>query len=82
MLEYISFCLASCGPSGAGEIFHCEARNQRSSTKGQDQATVDEKAGSNQLTRPVNTFSGNFNTGGGKMIQGGNFDSGGGPMSF
>ncbi|KAL8907714.1 MAG: hypothetical protein Q9171_005755 [Xanthocarpia ochracea] len=33
-------------------------------------------------TQPVNTFSGIFNTNGGKMIQGNEFNSGGGSMTF
>lgn len=61
---------------------HSRIRNEGSSVAEQDQTTVHGKDHPHQLTRLVNTFSGNFNTGGGKMIQGGDFNSGGGPMTF
>lgn len=59
-----------------------EERNQGYSAGEQDQAAAHATASPKQPTRLVNTFSGSFNTGGGKMIQGGEFNSGGGPISF
>lgn len=47
-----------------------------------DLTTVHERGQLLQPTKLVNTFSGTFNTGGGKMIQGGKFNSGGGSMNF
>ena len=41
-----------------------------------------EKVSSTQQTSLANTFSGTFNSGGGKMIQGGEFNSGGGSINF
>ena len=57
-------------------------QNEGSSVAEQDQTTVHGKDHPHQPTKLVNTFSGNFNTGGGKLIQGGDFNSGGGPMTF
>ena len=74
--------LASSDLFGTGGQYHCETQGKGSLAVEQDQTVVHEKVSSNQPTRFVNAFSGNFNTSGGKMIQGGNFSSGGGPMNF
>jgi len=74
--------LKSSASSGTGGKIHCQTPDQGCAAREQDQATVHGKASSNQPTGSVNTFSGNFHTGGGKMIQGSQFDSRGGPMSF
>lgn len=68
--------------SGTGGEYHCKVRNQGHSAGEQVQTTVHDEAISKQPTKLVNTFSGNFKSGGGKMIQGGQFNSGGGPISF
>lgn len=65
--------LASSVSSKSQEQSHHGARNESSSTGERD---------SRQSTKSVNTFSGTFNTNGGKMIQGSEFNSGGGSMSF
>ncbi|KAL8715492.1 MAG: hypothetical protein Q9220_000827 [cf. Caloplaca sp. 1 TL-2023] len=46
------------------------------------QTGVDGDKTANQSAKVVNTFSGSFNTSGGKMISGNEFNSGGGPMTF
>lgn len=68
--------------SGTQRNLHGDTQNEISSAGKQDPIIVHEKTISGQPTGPVNTFSGNFNTGGGKMFQGGSFNSGGGPMNF
>ena len=62
--------------------FHREISSEGSSAKERSQATMNHKNNSYQPSKTVNTFSGTFNTNGGKIIQGGEFNSGGGPMSF
>lgn len=59
-----------------------ETQGQSRSVLEQDQTTVHGEDHAYRPTELVNTFSGNFHTGGGKMIQGGQFNSRGGPMSF
>ncbi len=59
-----------------------EMRNEGSLVAEQSQTPVHEIDPPYRPTRLVNTFSGNFNTGGGKLIQGGDFHSGGGSMTF
>ncbi|KAK3166744.1 hypothetical protein OEA41_009869 [Lepraria neglecta] len=88
--RFIALRLASSESSGTGGESHCEVRNQGYSAGEQVKTTVHNKAIPNQPTRSINTFSGNFNTGGGKMIQGGHaltegrfdgtFSSHGGPQ--
>ena len=68
--------------SGTGERFHYESQNHSYSAEEHDQTAMHEQVNSRQPARSVSTFSGNFNTGGGKMILGGEFNSGGGSMSF
>ena len=60
---------------------HSTLRSKGSAPE-QDPTNLYERDHPCQPTRSVNTFSGTFNTGGGKIIQGGDFNSGGGPMSF
>ena len=62
--------------------FHEEAHHQDQSAMNHDQSTVHKDSTLTQPTRSVNTFSGTFNSGGGKMFQGNQFDSKGGPMNF
>ncbi len=56
--------------------------SQTDGEKDHEQSTVYGESGSTQPTRPVNFFSGTFNSGGGKIFQGSQFDSKGGPMNF
>ena len=59
-----------------------ETHHQGQSANDHDQSTVQGNSSSTQPTRLVNTFSGTFNSGGGKMFQGNQFDSKGGSMNF
>ena len=59
-----------------------ETHHQGQSANDHDQSTVHGNSSSTQPTRLVNTFSGTFNSGGGKMFQGNQFDSKGGSMNF
>ena len=61
--------------------YHLRLQNE-GSVPGQDPTNVYERDHPRRPTKMVNTFSGTFNTGGGKMIQGGVFNSGGGSMNF
>ena len=65
--------LASSVSSKTQEQSPRGARNESSPTGERD---------SRQSTKSVNTFSGTFNTQGGRMIQGSEFSSGGGSMTF
>ncbi|KAG8534012.1 uncharacterized protein KY384_000854 [Bacidia gigantensis] len=73
---------ASPESSNNGEKPHREIQKEISSAGEQDQAAVHGKASSKESTKLVNNFSGNLDSGGGKMIQGNTFNSGGGSMSF
>lgn len=81
MAQPLAFSASPTSSETQGQSHH-KMRNEGSSVAEQDQTTVPGKDHPDQTTRLVNTFSGNFNTGGGKMIQGGDFSSGGGPITF
>lgn len=61
---------------------HYNGTHQGQSAKEHDRFIFHGDSNSTQLTRSVNTFSGTFNSGGGKMFSGSQFDSKGGPMNF
>ena len=61
---------------------HRGTGNESSSTMERDQNTARVEEKPYQPARSTNTFSGTFDTSGGKMIQGSEFNSGGGSMSF
>ncbi|KAL2056045.1 hypothetical protein ABVK25_003687 [Lepraria finkii] len=73
---------ASSGFSETGGNSHNETHYQGQSAKEHGQSTVHGDSSSTRPTRSINTFSGTFNSGGGKMFQGNRFDSKGGPMNF
>lgn len=73
---------ASSGFSETRGKSHNETHHQGQSAKEHGQSTVHGDSSSTTPTRSVNTFSGTFNSGGGKMFQGNRFDSEGGPMNF
>lgn len=77
----LAFSASSTSSESLGQSKH-EMRNEGSSVAEQGQTLAHEPNHPYRPTRSVNTFSGNFNTGGGKMIQGGDFNSGGGSMTF
>jgi hypothetical protein len=64
------------------ETSQSESRNEESSANKRDQAGKCEEGGLRQPPQPINHFSGTFNTGGGKSIQGNQFNSEGRPMNF
>ncbi|KAL8697121.1 MAG: hypothetical protein Q9201_007298 [Fulgogasparrea decipioides] len=72
---------ASESPEIQGQSDHGIGNESSSAGKG-DQNVMREKEKPYGPTKPVNTFSGTFNTNGGKIIQGNEFNSGGGPMTF
>jgi len=74
--------LASSKCSETSGKFHEETHHQGQSAKDHNQSTMHGHSSSTQPTRLVNTFSGTFNSRGGKMFQGNQFDSQGGPMTF
>ena len=73
--------LASKSPEVQGQSDH-KIGNESSPPGTRDQNTIRENEKPHGPTQPVYTFSGTFNTQGGKMIQGNQFNSGGGPMTF
>lgn len=75
-----AFSASPTSPENQGQ-YHSRLQNE-GSVPGQDPTNVHERDHPRRPTKTVNTFSGTFNTGGGKMIQGGDFNSGGGSMNF
>ena len=72
----------SVSPDLHGKSYH-RTENKSSSTMERDQNTVRVEEKPYQPARSsINTFSGTFDTSGGKMIQGSEFNSGGGSMTF
>ena len=71
----------SKSPEVQGQSDH-KIGNESPSADKRDQNIVRENEKPHGPTQPVNTFSGTFNTNGGKMIQGNEFNSAGGPMTF
>ncbi len=65
-----------------GQSEYSKTGNESSLTTDGDPNTVHEEDKTHRPARSANTFSGTFNTGGGKMIQGSEFHSGGGSMTF
>lgn len=61
---------------------HRSSWNQMPSLEEHDETAAGVERTTNQATKPVNNFSGTFNTYGGKLYQGNAFNSGGGPMTF
>jgi hypothetical protein len=64
------------------ETSQSENRNEESSANKRGQAGKREESGLRQPPQPVIHFSGTFNTGGGKSMQGNQFNAGGGAMNF
>ena len=75
-----AFSASPISPENQGQ-YHLRLQDE-GSVPGQDPTNVHERDHPRRPTKTVNTFSGTFNTGGGKMIQGGDFNSGGGSMNF
>ena len=61
---------------------HHSSSNQISSLEERDETTTFVERTPNKAPKPVNKFSGTFNTNGGKLYQGNEFNSGGGSMTF
>ncbi len=74
--------VTSVSPETQGESQYHGTGNESSSTMERGQDTVHEEGKPHRPARSANTFSGTFNTNGGKMIQGSEFNSGGAPMTF
>ena len=72
--------LASSASSETQEQGHTKSLDESSLVGQQKKATG--RGALHQPAKLINLFSGNFNTSGGKMIQGGEFSLGGGPMTF
>lgn len=74
--------LSSVSPEIQEQSNYHGTGHESSSTIERDQNTVREEEKLQRPARSANIFSGTFNTGGGKMIQGNEFNSGGGSMTF